>query len=268
MVQLFFYIHNMQKFGICLLSQIPIRQSINHSSEMVSELLFGDSFCIEDSYQHWLKIRTTEDKYEGWVDIKQICFIDNDTCNTIKDEVNKTYVGEHGAKVQNSQGEIFRIGFGSRLPLFNENEFSIGANSFIYTQEIIQIATRQTENLQTIAMSFLHTPYLWGGRSSSGIDCSGFVQMVYKLCGISLPRDAKDQAKEGSLITFFEEALPNDLIFFDNRDEQIVHVGIYMGKNKIIHASGQVRIDAIDHQGILASDGSGYTHNLRLINRI
>jgi cell wall-associated NlpC family hydrolase len=114
----------------------------------------------------------------------------------------------------------------------------------------------------------LNSPYLWGGKSPFGIDCSGFTQMVYKLCGIKILRDAKQQAQQGSALSFIEEAVPGDLAFFDNEEGKIIHVGIVLKNNKIIHASGCVRIDTLDHQGIYNASAKTYTHNLRVIKNI
>jgi len=109
---------------------------------------------------------------------------------------------------------------------------------------------------------------LWGGRSPFGIDCSGFTQMVYKLCGMPLKRDAWMQAEQGQDIHLLDETQPGDLAFFDNEEGRIIHVGILTTKNRIIHASGKVRLDSIDHQGIFNSETKRYTHNLRLLKRL
>ncbi|MEG2337016.1 MAG: C40 family peptidase [Bacteroidales bacterium] len=258
----------MQKFGLCLLSQMPIRQSVSHTSEMVSQCLFGEVFCIEESYLHWYKIRTLEDGYEGWVDAKQVHLIKSDLYNAIKDENIKTYAAEHDMHINTEEGNCIRIGLGSRLPLFKEGKMHIDSHCFEVEGDIIQTKQNpQIENLITLSKQFLHTPYLWGGRSAYGIDCSGFSQMIYKLCGISLPRDAKNQAQAGNLVHFFDQAQANDLFFFDDPEGNIIHVGIYLGNNQIIHASGDVHINIIDNQGILNSEKNEYTHNLRFIKR-
>ena len=114
----------------------------------------------------------------------------------------------------------------------------------------------------------MNTPYLWGGKSPFGIDCSGFTQLVYKLCGYSLLRDAKDQATQGQVLSFIEESEPGDLAFFDNEDGAITHVGIIMNDYNIIHAHGKVRIDKLDHSGIYNVDSKIHTHKLRVIKKI
>ncbi len=114
----------------------------------------------------------------------------------------------------------------------------------------------------------MNAPYLWGGKTPFGIDCSGFTQMVYKLNGHALLRDASEQASQGIALSFIEESEPGDLAFFDNSEGQIIHVGIIMEDNHIIHAHGKVRIDRLDHSGIYNIDKKIHTHKLRVIKKI
>ncbi|HNC29596.1 MAG TPA: C40 family peptidase, partial [Cyclobacteriaceae bacterium] len=114
---------------------------------------------------------------------------------------------------------------------------------------------------------YLNAPYLWGGKSPFGIDCSGFVQMVFKINGYKLQRDSAQQAKQGKNVSF-QDMLPGDLMFFKNKENQIVHVGIFMGDEKIIHASGKVRIDHVNEEGILHMESRVYTHSFSLARRI
>mgnify|MGYP001812336606 CR=1 FL=1 len=123
-------------------------------------------------------------------------------------------------------------------------------------------------NLITTALQYLNAPFQWGGKTPFGIDCSGLSQMVYKINGYSLPRDAEEQAAQGDVLSFVEESEPGDLAFFDNNEGVITHVGIIMKNNYIIHAHGKVRIDRIDQTGIFNSELGAYTHKLRVIKKI
>ena len=116
------------------------------------------------------------------------------------------------------------------------------------------VGTKDKSKLVETATLYLNTPYLWGGKTPFGIDCSGFVQMVYKLNGFKVLRDASQQASQGDALSFIEESEPGDLAFFDNEEGNIIHVGIMMEINYIIHASGKVRIDRLDHLGIYNSE--------------
>lgn len=266
----------MEQSGICLLSQVPLRETINHASEMVSQLLFGETFTVLEKYTHWLKIRTDADHYEAWVDSKQI--------RLIPKEMHQLWVSDaKAAFTSNAYNRItctsdlshFPVGMGCRLPLMENGIFQTPETGFstqepLWTAEKRQAApeSERREMLLQSAALWLNSPYLWGGKSIFGTDCSGFTQTLCRMYGVQLPRDAKDQAAAGEAVNFLEEAKPADLLFFDNENEQIVHVGIFMGNNRIIHASGMVRIDTIDHQGIYRQDTKTYSHKLRLIRRV
>jgi cell wall-associated NlpC family hydrolase len=118
------------------------------------------------------------------------------------------------------------------------------------------------------AFMYVNAPYLWGGKTPFGIDCSGFTQMVYKLNGYALLRDASQQATQGVPLSFIEESEAGDLAFFDNEEGKIIHVGIIMDDNYIIHASGKVRVDRLDHLGIYNAELNKHTHKLRVIKKI
>jgi len=168
------------------------------------------------------------------------------------------------------EGYYLPITIGANLPNFDGLRFSLNGSSFQFSGQAITPTEIEpsAEMLLKIARRYLYAPYQWGGRSPLGIDCSGFTQVVNKLVGISLPRDASQQVECGELVDFIELAQEGDLVFFDNKKGKISHVGILMADNKIIHASGQVRIDRIDHYGIYHEDKKKYTHRLRVIKRV
>jgi cell wall-associated NlpC family hydrolase len=168
---------------------------------------------------------------------------------------------------------------GSSLPHLNELRFQVGNKVFFYDGLVSEIRLQDTftnlphspENKQQLvgdAMLYLNAPYLWGGRTPFGIDCSGFVQMVYKLQGLKLLRDASQQATQGEVISLLAEAEQGDLAFFDDEEGNITHVGMIIDSQRIIHCSGRVQIDNLDHEGIFNVRLQKYTHKLRLIKRI
>lgn len=256
------------KTGICLLSTIPVREKPSDRSQMVNQILFGETVKIIDSMKTWYLIESSGNHYEGWVDSAQISLIDDTTYDKLKYEKSPVFLANPYIKANHLQGSVL-LSIGSRLPLYENSRSSIGKTMFKFDDppEIYQ-GEQSKEALISMAKKYLGVPYLWGGRSFFGLDCSGFTEIVFRTCGYQLPRDSSGQAKEGKIIGFIHEAEAGDLAFFDNEEEQIVHVGILLNNSQIIHASGFVRIDSIDHEGIFNEAQNKYTHKLRLIKRI
>ncbi len=254
-------------FGICNLSVVPVRKEASDRSEMVTQLLFGEHFEIIGKNKQWRKIRIGYDAYEGWIDEKQFLTLSLEDFQQLNEK--DFAIALDLVQVVSNEASLFPIVLGSTLPFLKDKECRLGTVKFIYDGHARDInAVADTNLLIENAHMFLNSPYLWGGRSPFGIDCSGFTQIVYKLSGIKLKRDAFQQAEQGFTLNFLEEAKPGDLAFFDNEEGKIIHVGIILIGNKIIHAAGSVRIDKIDHHGIHNSDTKKYSHKLRLIKRV
>lgn len=259
------------KIGICEIGYIPLRAGMSHKSEMVSQILFGETYEITIQRSDWTKVRLIHDDYEGWIDssiIKQIEEVEN---------IDKNYIFQHQICYENktitcvSEKEKIIIPIGSLIPLKlkDSQEFSIGNNNYKLETPSTKIKTKDKRKIiSQKAIEMLNTPYLWGGRTEYGIDCSGFSQLLYRLAGINIPRDASKQIGNGHTLNFLSEAKAGDLAFFDNDEGEIVHVGIIIDGSHIIHASGKVRIDTIDHQGIYNKAIKKYTHNLRVIKSL
>lgn len=255
------------KHGICALSVVPVRAEASDKSEQVTQLLFGDLYTIVDNRKKWVRIRMQFDGYEGWIDRNQHYALDATTFNELceaafaltYDTVGMISIhGDHSHSIILQGSTLYHPKNGTYWWITNRIEAAINT-----------IANPQPkEKLVEIAFTYLNTPYLWGGRSPFGIDCSGFSQIVYKLGGHVIPRDAKDQALLGEPLSFIEEAEPGDLAFFDNAEGEIVHVGILLENNFIIHASGKVRLDRLDQHGIYNAETREHTHRLRVIKKI
>lgn len=231
---------------ICPLSVAPLRKEPSDRSEMVSQVLFGETMHVLESNEKWHLVRLQHDGYEGWIDKKQIVPVEGDLPST-------HFLRDVSARVC-LNGRSMHLPAGALLP------------------ESYNALATETRGIEFYAHMFLETPYLWGGRTFMGIDCSGFTQIVFRLIGKQLPRDAYQQAEMGESISFVEEAETGDLAFFDNTEGRITHVGIVLkeqdGITNIIHASGKVRIDTLDHSGIYNDEMKSYSHKLRLLKRI
>lgn len=253
-------------YGICLLSSLPMRRDFSETSEMVNQLLFGDVVKVLGDNPKWLFVETLDCGYKGWIDKKTIHFIEEAEALKIVSEavcfVEKQIINLRDLSTQT----VFPILKGSRFPVC-QNTITLGDFSFsiLEPEGIQRIATDY--DFKSLALSYLNTPYLWGGRSPFGLDCSGFVQVLYQTVGISLERDAGAQFLQGASVDFIEEARAGDLAFFDNEEGRIIHVGMLLSAKQIIHASGKVKIDRFDHYGIFEETQQNYSHRLRMIKR-
>lgn len=256
------------QLGICQLPIIPMRKEPSETSEQVSQVLFGELFEILEEKNNWLFIKLHFDNYLGWISKKMVSKIENyplkpdfgKNFSVLKDSIGRIVL-------PGKKPEYIYIPGGSELLKENAG-FIIG--SLFFTFDPVSAIHEQNSaiDITGTALKYLNAPYLWGGRTIFGIDCSGFTQLVYKMNGLKIPRDAYQQAETGKIVHFLDDALPGDLVFFDNNDGIIIHTGILIDKSTIIHASGKVKIDKIDHQGIFDEDLNSYSHKLRIIKRI
>lgn len=254
-----------QQFGLCRVSIAPLRAEASDRSEIVSQLLFGDGVEITAQKDNWRKIRNIYDEYEGWVDIKQLEVVPKEEAEAVSDFVAPPAL-ENALTAED--GSTYYLVAGSSLPGFSNGNCALGNLRFKLNFQPLQVNYGALKgDLAAFGLFFLNAPYLWGGRTLFGIDCSGFTQTVFKMAGIRIKRDASQQAEEGITVDFLPEARKGDVAFFDNAEGRITHVGILLDNQQIIHASGKVRIDPIDDQGIFNKELNKYTHRLRIIKR-
>jgi len=249
--------------GICFLSVIPVRESANDRSQMVTQLLFGETYKIIQQQEKWLKIMVTHDNYEGWIDRKQ-----HQALNEKEAVQNYAMSYDLVHPLQNQDSHIPLL-IGSKIHNYDGINAKLNKHKWTFNGKAINAKDLifNDKRITKLVMKYLHAPYLWGGRSPFGIDCSGLTQNIFQFFNIKLPRDAYQQAAEGYAIGFVNEAKIGDLAFFGD-EEKITHVGIILENQKIIHASGKVRIDKIDHYGIFNETEKKYSHKLRIIKRI
>lgn len=253
------------QYGICNLAIVPLRNEAADTSEMVTQLLFGEVFIVLEQQEKWSFIRLAYDNYEAWIDNKQFAFIDVEVFDAIRKE-KQAMTGELSQFIQYNN-ELTVLPLGSELPFLKGGKLQLNGKEFSYEGKLFDTNSIKA-NIVNTAFLYLNTPYLWGGKTPFGIDCSGLTQMVYKLNGFKLPRDASQQAKMGRVLSFIEESEPGDLAFFDNKEGNITHVGIIMKNHYIIHASGKVRIDRLDQFGIYNEETKKHTHRLRVMKKI
>ncbi|HEY0976538.1 MAG TPA: C40 family peptidase [Flavobacteriales bacterium] len=248
--------------AICPLSIVPVRKDPTDRAEQVTQWLFGETADVLERQEKWTRLRFHHDGYEGWVDSKQMTLAHDGV------DMEPVRSAEQFMHIVTSKGALI-IPFGAVLPSFSASHFKLGAEDLAFPgRSSAQLTGTPIQRLMVLKDQWMNTPYLWGGRSPFGVDCSGLTQMLFLLSGTTLPRDAYQQAEVGRPVDLIDLATTGDLAFFDNAEGRIVHVGIVLSDRRILHASGRVRIDLLDQEGIFDVEEKKYTHKLRLIKRV
>lgn len=256
-------------YAFCNVPVMPLRSEPAHTSEQSSQLLFGErAEVLEINKKNWARIRCVWDDYTGWCNLAQLTLIDQKTnrkeTRFISTTHNDQLIFENGSMPLPMGSELIGMK-GKKIELLGEIGLYKGKKaekkSLTFSSDVMKLA----------AMNMMYAPYQWGGRSIAGIDCSGLSQMAYKMCNVTIPRNASDQAAIGIIVGFLENAVCGDLAFFDDENGKINHVGILLNNQSILHASessGRVGIDFIDHGGIISKRLKKRTHKLRIVKRI
>ena len=242
------------EYGIVNLSLVPVRRKNNAKSEMISQFFFGELIEINLKKKNWSLVISNIDKYKGW--IRTSHFLPISKSDYLKLNNKKKKFSNTEISISNKNIRKYTIPSGSLISNCDYLGFSYDFNNARFN------------NVEEISLTFLNSPYQWGGKTKFGTDCSGFVQTVFKIYGKILPRDAYEQALEGVEVSSVKNSKTGDLAFFGKKTNVITHVGIIISANKIIHSSGMVRIDKINDDGIFHQDSKEVSHYLKLIRRI
>lgn len=246
-------------YGYCPISWLPMRATASHRSEMVNQILFGETFRILDTEGEWYLVETDFDQYRGYIAVNSFCHISADTWMEMQQDF--ALATTFTTILHRRYGISFAIPPTSRLPFLRQKKILVEGNEYLLSN------IPQPVSLRESIIPYLHAPYLWGGRTPWGTDCSGFTQALYNIQSVKLPRDASQQAGIGTEITP-QEAQFGDLAFFSNEQGKITHVGMIYDAHSIVHASGRVRMDDWDSKGIFCRDLNSYSHTLHSIKRL
>ncbi|WP_231465569.1 MULTISPECIES: C40 family peptidase [unclassified Pedobacter] len=255
------------QYGICRIAVAPLRAEPSDKAEIVSQLLFGEHVEILQKEERWWLVQNGYDGYQGYIDFRQLAAI-------TQEQFTKMYDNQFIAPLSfnnvltAADGTLYHLSPASNLPFLADEYCFAGTEKFKMNFEPYDSSKSDFKNdIESTAKFFQNVPYLWGGRHLFGLDCSGFVQTVFKMLNIKLNRDASQQAEQGELVGFLSEVKPGDVAFFDNAEGKITHVGIMLSPNEIIHSSAKVKIDPIDNEGIFNRELGVYSHKLRIIKR-
>lgn len=248
-----------------------MRREKSERSEMVSQLLFGEVYEVLEEEDKWLNIRLLHDDSCGWIEGKLYKKIDEEFAERYKASDQLIMSEVFNLVVKKGDWENKMIVAGSVLPFYDAyaKKLMIGDEEYTVKGFLREVGIESLrELLIQYALMYYNAPFRWGGRTPNGVDDAGLVQMVYRLAGVTIPRYIEQQAEKGEILSFLEEAQPGDLAFFGDASGAVTHVGILWEQGRIIHASGKVRVDRIDHHGIFNEDLKRYTHTLKVVRQI
>lgn len=250
------------QYAVCTVAAAPVRKEPSHRTEMINQLLFGETMEVLETKEEWLKIRSLYDDYEGWLTHHLITDIPE---TVAKATIN--YIASGLINPITLPDQLINAPMGSALVGFDEETRLLWDERYKYHGTYRNVSKPfDLDLLSKTVHAWINAPYLWGGKTLMGVDCSGFAQTVFKVLGIKLQRDAYQQAEQGTPVDL-AGIRTGDLAFFHNENGRVTHVGIMLDNNRIVHASGKVQIDNLDAQGILNRENGKRTHQLHSVRR-
>lgn len=251
------------EYAISTVAAAPVRIEPAHRSELTNQLLFGETMEVLEQKGEWYRIRSIYDQYEGWLTHHLITGVDRSIA-----EQEIPFVATNITNPVTLPDQLINAPMGAALTGFDEETRLLWDEKYKYHGTYRNVNRPFDQDyLRKVIQPWINAPYLWGGKTFMGVDCSGFAQTVFKLLGIKLKRDAYLQAEQGEPVIELSNTKEGDLAFFNNDKGRVIHVGIILSGQKIVHASGKVRIDRLDERGIVNSENGKRTHDLCAMKR-
>lgn len=260
----------MMILGITTAGIVPLRREKSERSVLASQALFGEMVEVLREEGRWCRVRMLHDGTEGWMRKDGFVGVDEEFVRCSMDGV--PFVTRDMFSIVMRDGDWVGqlVPAGSVLPLYERTTgcFRVGDDTYRLVGSLPVVGTGNArESIARYALMYYNAPYVTGGRSPRGIDNTGLVQMAYRLAGVCVPRQLASLAAGGQTLSFLEEALPGDVVLFGDESGAVTHAGLLWEAGRVIHASGRVRVDKIDHHGIFNETTKRYTHALKLIKR-
>ena len=260
----------------CLMTERPalgrlataaVRARPRLDAALTSQLLFGEPVLLLQNLGEYQRVRCPEDGFEGFVRTDQLLAVPEDVFVA---QLSRPAFNLDLFSMLRGPQQGVPITFGARLADFDGLRLQHGGQYFEYSGQaaLTDDITASADTLLRLAYKWLYVPGMHGGRTPMGVDPVAFVQLVYRILNLRLPRRADAMVERGELVDFVVQAQVGDVAFFDNAKRKIEHVGLLLPDSKILHVGDRVRVDALDHYGIFNYDLGRYTHRLRVVKRV
>lgn len=254
-------------YAIGRFTAAALRAKKRENAEMISQLLLGEPVRVLDHEGEWARVQCADDGFEGFIRAHQLLPVDELTF--LQQKNNPAFCLDLFAPILGDNNGL-PVTIGARLPAFDGIHLRLNDRRYTFSGQAVMSRdlTADGNLMLKLARKLLFAPHLTGGRTPTGIDAPGLVQLVARIVDLQLPRTAEAQVGCGRPVDFIVQCQTADLAFFDDKRGNINHVGLLLPDSRIIHVYDRVRIDAIDHYGIFNYELGRYTHRLRIVKRL